>query len=395
VSGIAVIAAGAWILFVAALVFLLVVEVVAGSRRRRPSVAREPRVPVYAVLMPAHDEARGIAATVAAVLRQLPPQGRLIVIADNCTDDTADEARAAGAEVIVRTDPVSRGKGHALAYGVAHLRQASPEAVLIVDADCVPSPGALDVLAARAVDLRRPTQGLYLMLTNAHAPMRIRMAAFAWAMHNELRPMGLHRLGLPCQMMGTGMALPWFCLERVSLASGHLVEDMQLGANLAAAGYAPQFCPDARVDSWFPEDGAGLDSQRKRWEHGHLSMILSAAPRTLWHGLRARNLGAVALALDMCIPPVALLALFVLLSCAVAAWTSSMGVPGRFVAAVALISALGFVAAVLLAWARVGRQWVRFPELVAAPFYVLRKLPVYASFLVKRQKEWIRTSRPP
>ena len=394
-SGIALVAAGAWIVFVAALVFLLVVEVVAGSRRRRPSVPSELRVPVYAVLMPAHNEARGISETVAAVLRQVPPQGRLIVIADNCTDDTADAARAAGAEVIVRADPALRGKGHALAYGVAHLRHAPPEAVLIVDADCVPSPGSLDVLAARAVALRRPIQGLYLMLTNARAPMRIRMAAFAWAMHNELRPLGLHRLGLPCQMMGTGMALPWPCLERVSLASGHLVEDMQLGANLAAAGFAPQFCPDARVDSWFPEDGAGLDSQRKRWEHGHLSMILSAAPRTLWQGVGSRNLGAVALALDMCIPPLALLALFVLLSCAVAAWTASMGVTGRFVAAVAVISALGFAAAVLLAWARVGRRWLRLSELLAAPLYVLRKLPVYASFVVKRQKEWIRTSRHP
>jgi cellulose synthase/poly-beta-1,6-N-acetylglucosamine synthase-like glycosyltransferase len=275
------------------------------------------------------------------------------------------------------------------------LRHAPPEAVLIVDADCVPSPGALDVLAARAVALRRPMQGLYLMLTNAHAPMRIRMAAFAWAMHNELRPLGLHRLGLPCQMMGTGMALPWFCLERVSLASGHLVEDMQLGANLAAAGFPPQFCPDARVESWFPEDGAGLDSQRKRWEHGHLSMILSAAPRTLWHGLRSRNPRAVALALDMCIPPMALLALFVLLSCGVGGWAASSGLTGAVIALGAIISVLGFAAAVLLAWARVGRQWISLAELITAPLYVLRKLPVYASFVVKRQKEWIRTSRQP
>jgi cellulose synthase/poly-beta-1,6-N-acetylglucosamine synthase-like glycosyltransferase len=394
VSTIAVAAAGAWIVFVMALVLLLVVEVVSGLRSRL-AAPRELRVPAYAVLMPAHDEAAGISETVGAVLRQLPPQARLIVIADNCTDDTADKARTAGAEVIVRTDPQLRGKGHALAYGVAHLRQVPPEVVLIVDADCIPAPGALDLLAALAVELRRPTQALYLMLTHAHAPLRIRMAAFAWAMHNELRPLGLNRLGLPCQMMGTGMALPWFCLESVSLASGHLVEDMQLGANLAAAGFPPLFCPDARVDSWFPEDGAGLDSQRKRWEHGHLSMILSAAPRTLWHGVRSRNPGAVALALDMCIPPIALLALFVLLSCALGGWTASLGFAGAVIALGAIISAVGFAAAALLAWAKVGRQWISLGELVTAPLYVLRKLPVYASFLVKRQKEWIRTSRQP
>jgi cellulose synthase/poly-beta-1,6-N-acetylglucosamine synthase-like glycosyltransferase len=329
------------------------------------------------------------------VLQQLPPHARLVVIADNCTDATRDQASAAGAEVIERNDPLVRGKGHALAHGVDHLRRAPPDVVLIVDADCIPSPGALDVLAGRAAALRRPTQALYLMLARPDAPMRIRMAAFAWALHNEMRPWGLHRFGLPCQLMGTGMALPWSCLDHVSLASGHLVEDMQLGAKLAETGFAPQFCPDVRVDSWFPEDGAGLDSQRKRWEHGHLSMIVSAAPAALWQGLRSGRKDAVALALDMCIPPLALLALLVMISCALGAWLASRGAIGQVMAVAALLSALGFAAAVLLAWRSVGRRWISLAELLSAPLYVLKKVPVYASFILKRQKEWVRTSRQP
>jgi cellulose synthase/poly-beta-1,6-N-acetylglucosamine synthase-like glycosyltransferase len=387
--------AGVWIFVVLALVLFLLVEVLAGCRPPPSAVPGELRVPGYAVLMPAHDEEAGIADTVRAVLKQIPPHARLVVIADNCSDATRDTASAAGAEVIERNDPLVRGKGHALAYGVEHLRKAPPDVVLIVDADCIPSPGALDVLAGRAAALRRPTQALYLMLTHPDAPMRIRMAAFAWAMHNEVRPSGLHRLGLPCQLMGTGMALPWSCLENISLASGHLVEDMQLGAKLAEAGLAPHFCPDARVDSWFPEDGAGLDSQRKRWEHGHLSMIFSAAPATLWHGLRSRQKGAVALALDMCIPPLALLALLVMISCGLGVWLANRGAIGQLMAAAALISALGFAAAVLLAWRSVGRRWISLRELLSAPFYVLKKVPVYASFLLKRQKDWVRTSRQP
>jgi cellulose synthase/poly-beta-1,6-N-acetylglucosamine synthase-like glycosyltransferase len=394
-STLAAVVAGVWICVVLALVLFLLVEVLAGYRPPPSAPQGGLRVPGYAVLMPAHNEEAGIADAVRAVLQQIPPHARLVVIADNCTDATRDVARAAGADVIERNDPLVRGKGHALAFGVEHLRPAPPDVVLIVDADCIPAPGALDVLAARAAALRRPMQALYLMLAPPEAPLRIRMAAFAWALHNELRPSGLHRLGLPCQLMGTGMALPWFSLEHVSLASGHLVEDMQLGARLAEAGLAPHFCPDARVDSWFPEQGAGLDSQRKRWEHGHLSMIFSAAPATLWHGLRSGQHGAVALALDMCIPPLALLALLVMVSCALGGWLAGRGTMGQVMAVAALCSAIGFASAVLLAWRSVGRRWISLAELLSAPLYVLKKVPVYASFLLKRQKEWVRTSRQP
>jgi len=101
----------------------------------------------------------------------------------------------------------------------------------------------------------------------------------------------------------------------------------------------------------------------------------------------------VALALDLCIPPLALLSVMVALSCAFGAWMAAMGQAGQVAAVSALGSALAFAGTVLLAWWSSGRRWVSFTELVLAPVYVLRKLPVYASFVLRRQKEWVRTSR--
>lgn len=383
-----------WIFIVSTLVLLLLVEVLAGYRFR-PACPSGGLQPPYVVLMPAHNEAGAITATVAAVLKQLSASARLLVVADNCSDGTAAEARATGAEVIERTNPVLRGKGYALAFGVEHLRRSPPEVLLILDADCIPAPGALDLLALQAARLQRPAQALYLMLARPDSPLRVRMGAFAWTLRNQVRPLGLHRLGLPCQLMGSGMAFPWSCVETVDFASGHLAEDLQLGLKLADTGHPPQFCPQACVESWFPEDQGGLDSQRKRWEHGHLSMIGSAVPATLWRGLRSGSAGAVALALDLCIPPLALLSLLVVLSCAFGAWMSGMGEAGQVAAAAALVAAAAFAGTVLLAWWSVGRRWVSFSELVLAPLYVLRKLPVYASFVLRRQKEWVRTTRHP
>ncbi len=387
-------AGAAWILLVAVLVLVLLVQVLAGWRGRpRAPATSDQRLPSYTVLMPAHDEAGTIGPVIAAVRQQLPASARLLVVADNCSDTTAAEARAAGAEVIERHDPSLRGKGHALAFGMAHLRGRPPEVVVVLDADCIPAAGALDRIATTAGAVERPVQALYLMTAPPGSPLRVRMAAFAWALRNQVRPLGMHRLGLPCQLMGSGMAFPWSCVADVDFASGHLTEDLQLGIKLAAAGRAPRFCPDARVESWFPQESAALDSQRRRWEHGHLSMILSGLPLLLPRRGRQGGGAALALLADLCVPPLALLALLVASACIVGAGMAAVPGWGWVAATVAALTALAFATAVLLAWWSVGRRWVRWSELVSAPSYVLNKLPVYAAFVLRRQKEWVRTSR--
>src|SRR5450432_771306 len=70
------------------------------------------------VLIPAHNEGAGILPTLRDVQAQLGPNDSILVVADNCTDDTAAIAEAAGVEVTVRADPARRGKGYALEFGV-------------------------------------------------------------------------------------------------------------------------------------------------------------------------------------------------------------------------------------------------------------------------------------
>src|SRR5580698_6334906 len=97
------------------------IEVVASLffRRRQASPASEPRSRV-AVLVPAHNEAAGIAETLDNIMAQLGPRDRLLVVADNCSDDTANIATARGAEISVRSDTKRIGKGYALDWGLHH-----------------------------------------------------------------------------------------------------------------------------------------------------------------------------------------------------------------------------------------------------------------------------------
>ena len=383
---------------VAVPVCVLFVELAAAALRRETpqnpeTTARvEPGRAAFAVLMPAHDEAVGIAAAIEAVRVQLGPRDRLLVVADNCRDATAAIARTAGAEVTERNDALRRGKGYALDHGVRWLERSPPAVVVIVDADCIVAPGALALLAQRCVATTRPVQALYLMHALPGSGLGLRVAAFAWVVKNKLRPIGGAALGWPCQLLGTGMAFPWALIVNAPLASGHLVEDMELGIALARAGAAPIFCPQAFVSSVFPSDAAGALAQRTRWEHGHLSVLASTGPRLLAQALMRRDGALVALSLDLMVPPLAALALA--LGAALmfgAAWWGLASDVRPFALAVFAFTLFG--AGVTMAWWRGGRHLVSLRELLALPLYVAAKIPMYVRLFTKRQVEWVRTKR--
>ncbi len=388
----------AWLLwtgFLAVPVLIFFLEILLGAPRN-PAVrgmGREAASPRIAVLVPAHDEAAGIALTILGVRKGLGPEDRLLVVADNCTDDTALIARNAGAEVIERLDRQNRGKSYALDHGVRHLASAPPDIVVIVDADCDVDAQSLRHIGALALATGRPVQALYLMRAPAELGIIGRIAEFAWRIKNHARPLGLLRLGLPCQLMGTGMAFPWSVISRAQLASGHIVEDLQLGLDLTRSGTPPLFAPDAHVFSYFAANTEGASSQRTRWEHGHLQTIAARAPGMLWLALRSGNRALLALTLDLLVPPVALLVLCVLVTATVSgllAGTLPGFAPPLYTS---IANLLLLLVAISLAWWRFGRDIVSPRDMLRIPLYMLRKLPIYFRFLTARQVKWVRAKR--
>jgi len=373
-------------------VSVFLIEVLTALPPYRPRGMPGGRRPSVAVLIPAHNETLVIAATLRAIAPQLIAGDRLVVVADNCADDTAALAVAGGAEVLERADRERRGKGYALDFGVRHLERNPPEIVLIIDADCAVESGAVERLIHLCLATARPVQALYLMHAPEGAGLKTRIAEFAWLVKNQVRALGRHRLGLPCQLMGTGMAFPWPTISTAALASGHIVEDLKLGVDLARAGAPTLFCPEARVTSHFPSTAEGIASQRTRWEHGHLDVILRTAPRLFFAALRRRDHNLLGLAFDLCVPPLALLTLLTLtvFACSAIFYLVTTLVLPLWLSAASLVM-LG--SSVLLAWGSYGRQVISLASLAYAPFYALWKIPLYLKFLVSRQAEWIRSRR--
>jgi len=366
----------------------------AGRARRRPAAATDGTTfrPRVAVLVPAHNEASGIAATLATIKPQLRQGDRLLVVADNCSDDTAAMAAAERVEVVERQHATQRGKGYALDHGLRHLEAMPPEVVVMVDADCAVGAGCIDHLARTCVASRRTVQALYLMQAPPAASVRQRIAAFAWVVKNQVRPSGGQRLGMPCQLMGTGMAFEWHIIAGAPLASGNIVEDMQLGLDLALRGQPALFAPEVLVTSQFPDTDVAAASQRTRWEHGHLATLIKGVPALVAGGLRRRDARLLGLALDLCVPPLALLLLLVgLLTLGGIAWWWGTSDPEPLAWA-GMLLALQAVA-VAGAWWRYGRHLIGLLELASAPIYALRKVPLYLRFIVNRQVAWVRAKR--
>ena len=341
-----------------------------------PSDGIRPRV---TVLVPAHDESTGILATLEDIQSQSLHGDRLLVVADNCTDDTAAVARAGGAEVIERHDTSRRGKGYALDWGVRHLSSEPPEVIIIVDADCRLAEGAIERLAVTCAMTGRPVQALYLMTAPIDSKINHQVAEFAWRVKNWLRPLGLGALKLPCQLMGTGMAFPWKVICLADLSNGDIVEDLRLGLDLAVAGHPPVFCPSARVTSQFASSLRGAGTQRRRWEQGHIHTILKAAPRLLTIAIVRRDWDLLALALDLTIPPLSLLAILVLGTLGISGLSAFFGY-SLVAFTVSTVSLLAFTIAAFFAWTKCGRDVLPLGALLLIPPYLMRKIWLYCQF---------------
>jgi cellulose synthase/poly-beta-1,6-N-acetylglucosamine synthase-like glycosyltransferase len=380
-------------------VVVLLVEVLAsllarGKRSKAVDVAQRPTV---AVIVPAHDEAQILPQTIEALKCQLIEGDQLIVVADNCSDETAAVARETGAAVIERQHETRVGKGFALDAGMRHLEASdtTPAVVIFNDADVIAAPGSIDRLAKQVIATGKPAQGCYLMHAPTGAAASDLISRFALAVKNRVRPLGLWQLGLDCPLFGSGMAFPAKLAREMPLASGDLVEDMRLGLHLCLSGQGARFCPGARFDGELPTNEHDAAQQRRRWEHGHLR-VLFATPRLIGRGILTANPRMIASGLDHAVQPLTILTGLVLLVVAATSlrqlvWTSSpLTVTTLLIAtgsAVVLVLSMG------LAWLAHLRREIPLSALLGLPAYLLRRISNQVGFLFRRQHNWVRTPR--
>ena len=192
------------------------------DRSRRLATSNEARR--FAFLVPAHNEERGIAAAIASLRSQRYSADlfEIHVVADNCTDRTADVAASAGATVHERSASHDPGKGPALNWLTERVVNGdgdvcrSVDVIVIVDADTIVDPEFLHAMNEAFARGSIACQGYYAVSEPEAAPsIALRYAALA--SRHYLRPLGRRRLGGSVGLFGNGMAFSTDLIARTGL----------------------------------------------------------------------------------------------------------------------------------------------------------------------------------
>jgi cellulose synthase/poly-beta-1,6-N-acetylglucosamine synthase-like glycosyltransferase len=352
----------------------------------------EHRAVSATIVIPAHNEEAVIARTVGAILAQTSGVYPLLVVAHNCSDRTADLARAAGARVVIRHEPERRGKGFALGAAREDLHLDPPVVVIVLDADCRIDRPSLDALARTATVSGRACQAVNLLAPDLGASPLVQISTFAFMIKNLMRQRGLQRLADRAHLTGTGMALPWCLFADANLGGSNIVEDLALGLDLGQTASRPMLITDATV--WSPPASAsGTLVQRERWEGGFLDTAFRLAPRMIAKSLGRRDLRGLFAGIDLSVPPLALLVALDGVALTLAVFFALAG-GTKWPTLILLVPGVAGAAAIALAWMIEGRKFASASTILRLPFYVAWKLPMYLA-LARRgaPKEWLRTGR--
>ena len=374
------------------------------QRQRWPHRRAETST-TFVVLVPAHNEASSIAATITSVVEQdYPPSMFSVhVVADHCVDSTATIAADAGAIVHERDDLAGRGKGPALNWLVGRLIDSGEpfDVAVFVDADTILDEHFLRALDGRFADGAVAVQGQYLV-RDAFQSTATALRFCSLTSRHHARPLARNAIGGSCGLFGNGMA---FTRDIVAMRrwTSHLVEDMEFQLELLLAGVLVDYEPLAQLEAEMPDSFDASVTQHRRWELGRLDMVRRYAPqlgRAMITGRSpdtAREVGRVAAAdalLDMCVPPISLLASGTVLAAAsgavLAVVTPRHGRRNAYVGA-SLLIVVGVH--VVESMRSVGAPKEAYRALLQAPRLAAWKIGVLARSRVGSKDDWIRTTR--
>jgi len=239
------------------------------SPKQRP--AQPPRL---LFLVPAHDEELMIESCVRSLISQRYPAGRLttVVVADNCTDRTAELARCAGAQSLERHDQNLPGKPRAIAWALTQLPVDQFDAVIIIDADTIVDPEFGPALAAAAPVSGRAFQA-YFDVRNPGDSLLTRMATVLAAANYRFAYALKRRVGLNAPLLGNGMCLGTAVLAEHGWKAFTIAEDWELYALYTTQGVPIESLATAHLYAQEARSLKGSSTQRRRWTAGKLTVL--------------------------------------------------------------------------------------------------------------------------
>lgn len=228
----------------------------------------------FTILIPAHDEESVIEDTILSLKALTYPKKdyQIVVIADNCSDNTATIAKKNKVKVVERFDESKKSKGYALEYAMDNLKILEKDvihhSVVVIDADTLTDPKLLDKLAKEHANGSDWIQ-CYYTVRNPEDSNYSKMLTVAFALFNGSWQLGTHLIGLGASFRGNGMSFNVLGLKRHPFKVYGLTEDLEFSWTLRCRGEKVCFLKEARVfGEMVTKQDSAAKSQRIRWEQG-------------------------------------------------------------------------------------------------------------------------------
>ncbi len=247
----------------------------------------------FAIFIPAHNEEIVIGNIVENLWHLNYPKDSyaVYVIADNCTDDTAKIAEAAGATVLERYDDKKRGKGYALQWAfekVLYEDGCEYDAAVIFDADNLVSKNFLREMNNKLCDGHKVVQG-YIDSKNPDDSWITTSYSIAFWSANRLFQCARSYLGMSCEIGGTGFCMEVDVLKQIGWQATCLVEDLEFTMKLMLNNIRVGWAHEAVVYDEKPLTLAQSWKQRRRWMQGFADVCSRYFIKLSVKGIKERN----------------------------------------------------------------------------------------------------------
>lgn len=352
----------------------------------------------FCIVIPAHNEESSIERTLQSIFKIDYPRDHfdVVVIADNCTDKTAEIALGIGSLVFERTNTELRGKGFALRWCFDKLLSSDKgyEAFVVIDADSVASKNFLTVFnfyldqgskVIQATDIVEPQPGVWSS----------EMTRIGFLLYNYVRALGRIVINCPTGLHGNGMCFSVDVIKAVPWMAYSLAEDLEYGLQLLLQGYQTDFAPEAVVLATMPQQSVHAKSQRARWEGGRFPVIRRYFVPLLRAAILRHSYKYFDRLIDLITPALVNLLIVSLGMFFISIFLGLIGIVemGMFAVLWGVISIVGFAHMFFgLIASRADRS--TYATLLYLPLYVFWKMSLFGKlFRTARSGEWVRTTR--
>ncbi len=351
----------------------------------------------FAVVVPAHNEEMMIARTIYSLHTLIYPKKLfdVVVVADNCTDSTAETARRLGATVYERFDETNRGKGFALRWIFDKLlkSQNGYDAIVVIDSDSLVSGNYLEVMNGYLEKGSRVIQSSDLVLPQP-GNWSIEATRIGFLLFNYVKPLGRKKLNLFAGLRGNGMCFSADVLRSFPWQAWSLTEDVEYGLMLIQQGVSIDFAPEAIVWAQMPVNASNAVSQRTRWESGRRQITHRYAPYFLKESFKRGSFRYFDVFLDLVTPPFVNMMFYIslLFVISLAGWLLSWSSPIP-VLLWGVIGVMG-LAHFILGMAASGTGTTIYKSILYIFRYIGWKVKVLIrSMYTGMETQWIRTTR--